>query len=426
MKLEPPKSVNYAAQVIKINHVVDLPGLDNLVGVPAVGHQALTTLGVQVGDLMIALTAETALSEEYASHNNLYREPLHNQDRDEKGYLDRNARIKALKLRGHRSDALLMPLSSVEFTGVNWLDFEEGDTFDSLNGHDICKKYEIPRKQVQGQARSKVDKAWKRVTDKQLPQHLETDQYHRSKFLITGDQEVIVTQKLHGSSWRGGRVPVLRKLKLYEKLLKKLGVHIQDWEFDAVYGSRKVIKDAGNVDQGYYASDIWVEYGQRIADLIPEGYVAYGELIGFTPDGTPIQRGYTYHLPDKQMELFIYRIAVVNRQGNMADLSWEGVKAFCRERGLKWVPELDRIGAGALIHENIEEILEEVLDTRFAERKDWVEEPLPLSDKKTVDEGVCFRIDGLNPLILKAKAPAFLLHESKQLDAGIADMESVA
>lgn len=223
MKLDKPANVNYAATVIRVPAVIELEGLDNLVSIPVLGHRALTQRGKQVGDLVIAFTAETQLSEAYASKNNLYRDVERNSE-DEKGYLEANARIRALKLRGHRSDALLMPLSSVEFTGADWLQFEEGDTFDALNGVEICRKYEVPRKHVQGAPKTKVDKAFRRVDAKLFPAHLETDQYHRCKHLLAPGREVVVTQKLHGSSIRVGRVPVLRKLSLMERLLVRVGL----------------------------------------------------------------------------------------------------------------------------------------------------------------------------------------------------------
>lgn len=223
MHLEAPKNINYSATVIRIPVTVELDGLDNLVGVPVLGHQALTQkAGKHVGELALAFTAETQLSHEYAHHNNLYREAGLNLDPNEKGYLEKNRRIRAIKLRGHRSDALLMPLSSLAYATVDWPSLQEGDTFDHINGVEVCRKYEVAQKHRQNPARSKVEKAFKRVEDKLFPAHIDTDQYHRSKHLLKAGCEVIVTQKLHGSSIRVGRVPVLRRLSWVERLLIRI------------------------------------------------------------------------------------------------------------------------------------------------------------------------------------------------------------
>lgn len=114
VKLAVTGNENYAATVVRVRNWVSLPGLDNLVGVPFFGFQALTTRADLVGDgLYLLFTAETQLSEEYARYNNLHRHGNRNADQSKVGYLDDNRRVKALKLRGHRSSALLMPLESV-------------------------------------------------------------------------------------------------------------------------------------------------------------------------------------------------------------------------------------------------------------------------------------------------------------------------
>lgn len=61
------------------------------------------------------------------------------------GYLEPDKRnIKAIKLRGEKSDGVFMPLSCLEYTGVNLDDINVGDIITVVNGHEICKKY-IPR-----------------------------------------------------------------------------------------------------------------------------------------------------------------------------------------------------------------------------------------------------------------------------------------
>lgn len=426
MKIEKPANLNYAAQVVRIPALVELPGLDNLIGVPVLGGQALTQKGEKrVGDLAIAFTAETQLAGGYACHNSLYRSAGLNADPAEKGYLEDNARIKAIRLRKHVSNALLMPLESLSYTGVDLADLTEGVAFDKLGDHEICRKYETPVKHVNNPAKSKVERAFKRVDTKVFPEHLSTDNYWRSRHLLRGGADVVVSQKLHGTSFRAGRVPVLREHKWHEKLLRRLGVRIDSHEYAVVFGSRKVIKDVNNPNQQhYYASDIWTEYGKKIADLIPAGYLVYGELIGWTPDGSPLQKGYTYHLPVGEAELYVYRVAHVNADGMLSDLSWDGVKDFCKFRGLKWTPELTR----ALPDSDLEDVIAGFMDLRINQEHGnvWNEPALPLSNPKTVDEGVCIRQEGLVPTLLKCKAPKFLEHETKLLDEGDSDMESAA
>ncbi|AGK87784.1 RNA ligase [Mycobacterium phage Phrux] len=441
MKLDAPKNKNYAAQVVRVPATLELKGLDNLVGVPVLGCQALTQRDAKEGDLRIAFTVETQLSVDYAHYNNLFRDAERNEDPNETGYLENHRRIKAMKLRGHKSSALLMPLESVAWTGVDPSELQEGDTFDTLNGHEICRKYELPVKHTHGAKASKVQRAFKRVDAKVFPEHLDTDNFFRSAHLLEAGREVIVTQKLHGTSIRVGNVPVLRRKKWLERFINRW-VKTPDYEFDVVYGSRKVIKDVNNPNQNhYYQSDIWTDYGKKIAALIPEGFIVYGELIGWTPDGQPIQKGYTYDVPRGEAHLYVYRVAHINSQGHLSDLSWDGVKQFCQVRGLKWTPEMDRVSFGGADPEypSIEELTQyitQAMDMRYADHYDktvagtavaaLIDRPISLSDKKSVDEGVCLRQDGLVPTILKAKSPKFFEYETKLLDSGEVDTESAA
>ena len=210
-------------------------------------------------------------------------------------------------------------------------------------------------------------------------------------------------------------------------------IKIPRYEYDVVYGSRKVIKDPNNPNQNhYYDNDIWTEYGKKIAELIPEGYIVYGELVGWTPDGAPLQKNYTYHLHKGECELFVYRVSFINKQGVLADLSWDGVRNFCAARGLNWVPELFRYSGNTYepwCPGKFEWQVDSLMDNRYTDlhaRTPAVDVPLTLSDKKSVDEGVCIRQEGVVPTILKAKSPKFLEHETKLLDKDEVDMESVA
>ena len=422
LKLDPPANANYAATVLRIPAMLDLPGLDNLRGVPTFGCQALVSKDHEVGELVVAFTAEVQLSEEYARSNNLFRDPTLNADPEQKGFVESNRRIRAIKLRGHRSDALLMPLKSLSYTGVDISQLKEGDAFDALNGHEISRKYVIPMKPGSTAGKAKIERAFRRVTDKQFPMHIETDNYWRCKHLLRPDREAVVTAKLHGSSGRWGVVPALRQKGRVERFINRW-IKTPDYEHMAIAGSRKVIKEGLTGQNDYYGFDLWNWYAKRLEGLIPEGTILYGELIGYLPDtDTPIQKGYTYNLPVGQCELLVYRVAMINSHGVLADLSWDGVREFCQARGLKWVPEIARVSVA-----DLDDVVDSLMDLRFLEDLDSTTDPcLPLSNKGTVDEGVVVRQEGIVPVLLKAKSGQFLSYETKQLDTGEADLESVA
>lgn len=417
MHIDAPENANYAAVVVKIATIVPLAGSDFIVGTPLLGYQAIVGKATtNVGDLGIVFPPECQLSENYCYENNLYRHQNLNRDPLGKGYLEDNRRVRAMKFRGHRSDCLFMPLSSLAYTGADLSKLKVGDIFDTLNGQTICRKYVIP---VRGGFTPRVEKnKVARIESKFLPEHFDSDNFFRNRHAIDSATRVVVTQKLHGTSVRIGHTVVKRPLSRFERVLRRFGVRIVETEYDYVFGSRKVIKDANDPNQAhYYDTDIWTLTGKTVEGILPQGYLVYGEIVGWTPFGSPIQSNYTYDLPEGASRLYVYRIATINPQGRVTDLSWDQVEEFCRDTGLTHVPEL---WSGQMK----DFVVEDYLDKRFFDEGRGYEMPVPLSDKDTVDEGVCIRVDGLAPYILKAKSPIFLGFETKMLDDEVVDLET--
>ena len=414
MKLDAPANANYAAVVTRLPQLKQLDGLDNLRAAPLLGFQALISKDHEPGELGVVFPAECQLSEEMCRENNLFRHAEKNADPEQTGYLEDNRRVRAIKLRGHRSDCLWMPLDSLAWTGAKLGELTEGDTFDKLGDHEVCRKYVI-RTARPSSGQAKQVKKFERVDPRLFPEHTDTSSWFRESHLIGPDEPVVVTAKLHGTSARFTRTQVLRKLPLRDRIARRLGVKVETTEWDAVAGSRKVIKDPRNEAQAhFYGSDVWTTYLAGIEHLIPEGWIVYGEIVGWVDEATPIQADYTYSLPPGQSELYVYRIATVNVRGVVVDLSWPQVKQWCEANDVKHVPEL-----WTGLHKDF--VAEDWIDKRFA---DEGYDSLALGpNKKLVDEGVCVRAERLTPVILKAKSPIFLGHETKLLDKGEVSIE---
>lgn len=284
---------NYAARIIEVKNLTTLEGLDNLRGVPIDGFQALVSNEVQVGDVLVVFPAESQIEDWFLHKFNLYRHGDKNFDQGAKGYIEDNRRVKAIRLRGHHSNALAMDAAVIGATKA-----DVGTLFDTVDGVLLSQKYELP---VKGGSlgKSAQEKAWKRVDKTFLPEHIDTENYWRNAHNIGPDEFVTVTQKLHGTSIRIGNTIVKRKPTWKDKIASFFGVPVSLTGYDVVFGSRKVIKDVNNPNQNhFYTTDIWSKEGAKYADLIPQNVVVYGELIGWTGDG-PIQQGYTYNVPGK-------------------------------------------------------------------------------------------------------------------------------
>ena len=414
--LELKGNPNYAAFIYEVAQTHPLDGLDNLVGVNVGGYQALVPKTTKPGDRFVAVVAGTQISASYAMLLNLHRDSSLNADKSQTGYLENNRRVKAIRLRGNASNALLLDINlfPVDLSGER-----VGTEFDHINGVEFSRKFVVPVKagNLNGSTVAKKHKSG--VTTEQFPEHYDTPQWHRVSQDFAG-KDVTVTQKVHGCSWRGSWVEIDRPAKWYERLVAKVGIKtdLKEWKF--VVGSRRVIKTEGDGNH-WYSTDIWSEYAQthNLAEALPKGVMVYGELIGWLPDGTPIQRGYTYNLPKGQAALYIYRVVV-----NGYDLSDAAMREFAAQRGLKVVPLLASYSANQTRSGWLDDFLNVLTDKKFSEVSAWADEsPVPLSPDSPCDEGVVIRAEGITPHVAKYKNPLFYEFESKAMDKGEADIE---
>lgn len=133
----------YCAYITTIKGLRKHSNADRLQCVTAFGNNVIVDLSYEEGMKVVYFPVDGQLSEEFAIDNNLVRK------KDEKGnnvggYLDPNKRnITAIKLRGEKSDGLILPIKVLEkYTDISKL--KDGDQIAVLNGHEICRKY-IPK-----------------------------------------------------------------------------------------------------------------------------------------------------------------------------------------------------------------------------------------------------------------------------------------
>lgn len=426
---------NYSATVIRVPELRKAQNSDRLYIIDKLGMTAIVDASWldKVGELALIFPAEVQIAHDILERNNLYTDPELNSNR-EKGYVGKNRRVRAIKLRGTISNALVLPTTALGFRSFHHT-WEEGQVFDTFDGTEVCRKYVVETKSA-GLTRGEqqVKKAFKRVDETFLPMHFETGQWEREKQNVAESTELIITQKLHGTSVRLANTVVKRQLTWIEKLAQKLGIAVRDHDYDLVAGSRKVIKDPNNPRQDhYYKKDVYTEALLEYGDVIPKNHVIYGELVGFVGDGEgaakPLQAGHTYEAiadspdPRKRTQLYVYRVAIVTEDGELIDLSWNQVKAFCVRHGLQNVPELTRSSKETFF---VDEFTE--LDFWKGHQASvargftgYTDTPVKLSAGGTgKDEGVVIRDEsGMVPVFYKFKNPSHYLYETAQLDAGV-------
>lgn len=426
---------NYCATIVNIESTVKLDGLDNLVGVPIFGFNALVSKDYTTGPTKyILFTAETQLSEQFCSKNNLYDRSELNEDPLKKGYINSKRRVRALKLKGHNSSALLMKVDSLDCLGIDSSLLNVGDSFNQINGIDICTKYIIRHQRSQsnkvGKPRPRKFKNRSLLDSRLIPEHIDTTHWARNKHKVSDDTQIIVSQKLEGTSVRLAHQKIISYpkwltpylIKLYDrgygnyKIIKWIEKYFRKTNWAPIAGSRRVIKlkdvDTGN--QSYYEEDIYNKALDKISNTIPKNWVLYGEIIGWVGQ-KPIQPKYTYNVERGEIDLYLYRIAIVNEDGLSCDLSYDQMVNWAKENGLKTCPEIYR---GP--NKNFD--YTKYMDISY--HKNGMKQCVPLSKDSPCDEGVVIRIDGgLTPELYKAKSPVFLGYETKLLDQEVISIE---
>ena len=361
-------------------------------------------LSYKEGDIGIYFPTDGKLGQEYAEANNLLRKKDENGN-NIGGYLDPEKRnIKAIKLRGEKSDGLFMPLYSLSpFCDIDELSL--GDRITTINGTVICEKY-IPRgniKRTQGNGNKNTKK--KKIVEFPLFQeHVDTEQldYNLSEF--KKNDTCYITLKMHGTSQRTGLLPkednknILSKLK--NKYLKT--------KYDTVTGTRRVVIDSFSKDTGFYGTDKFREQWHKFfKERLHKGEEVYYEVVGYVNETTPImpdgdnkkvqdkeftkkygdKTRFSYGCDEGFCQAYVYRMTITNEDGHVVEYPWEVVKQRCEEMGIPHVPELDKF-----LYTTDEDLLERV------------DQYLDITDpigKTHIAEGVVVRIDN------KAKFKAY-------------------
>lgn len=374
----------YCGYITRLKNVRKHSNADRLLLADCFGNTVIVSLDYTENQLGVYFPVDGQLSEEFCAANDLVRRKDENGN-PAGGYLDPEKRnIKAMKLRGEKSDGLFLPLTSLaNFTTVS--DLKEGDTITMLNGVEICKKY-IPKLKNRGEwhGGSKGHKTKVNFCPT-FAQHVDTEQlaYHLNDF-HAGDV-VELTLKLHGTSGRTGYLPIVREKKrsLWQKIMRK-PAHTYA-EYGYVTGTRRVVLDA-NHDGGFYTDNQFrLEMAKKFEGKLHKGETVYYEIVGFVNENTPIMASvknskikdkefskmygeetvFSYGCDPKggweeehksgapdvldfdwifppKCEVYVYRMTMSNDEGDVVEMSPEQMRLRCDQMGVKYVPVFEK------------------------------------------------------------------------------------
>lgn len=418
---------NYVATIVKLPELKAVNGLDNLMLATVFGYNCLVSKDSNPNDKYIFFPSECELSPEFLSNNNLYRSQLLNRDTTQKGFFEHNGRVRAVKFKGIVSSGFLIPQNSLRHF-IPWVDFEmePWQTFHSIDSNNICKKYRNPASVRKEKALSKMGikkpTYANRVIPTQFRLHTSTPQFLRFIDDFKEGDRVVITEKLHGTSAVFSNVLTKRPLSRIDRICKWFGVNISDTEYFPLYSSRTVIKNQDinpNQDGGYYWEDIWGQYAKLLESKIEKGITLYGEIVGYTPSGAYIQKGYSYGCSSWSSQFYVYRMTYTTPDGIVIEFTDNQIRQYCDIRSIDVVPfRYETYVCGRWIN------TPEEIARMYTEWGCSVEMMCPLNDNKVPREWVVIRRDGQETFsAYKLKSQLFLGYETRQLDEAVVDME---
>ena len=378
----------YCGYITRLKNVRKHSNADKLQIAEVFGNSVVVGLDMSEGDLVFYLPTDGKISEEYAKENKLTRSMG--------GYLDDSKlHVTSIKLRGEKSDGLIMPLSSLsKFTKVE--DLKDGDQITTLNGKLICEKYIPKSRQVSPMPSKKQGKkAEKKNAYPFFEQHIDTAQLAYNLGTFKEGDLVYLTLKLHGTSQRMSHTVKESKPKFLHKLF---GIK-QQKEWEHITGTRRVTLES--FDGGFYGGNQFrKQWHDFFVGKLHKGESVFFEVVGYTDDGKLImpecdnkktkdkefikQYGdktqFTYGCGVGQSDVYVYRMTMTNEDGHVVEYPWELVKLRCEQMGVKHTPELEKF-----IFTTHEDLLE-----RVKKHEDGAD---PIG-KTHIREGIIARIEG--------------------------------
>lgn len=397
----------YKAYITKIENVRKHPNADRLQLGECFGNTVCVDLSYENEQIGIYFPTDGQLSKEFAEVNNLLRIKDENGN-NIGGYMDPDKRnVKAIKLRGEKSDGLFLSLTSLSsFGDIDIL--KAGDTIDVFNGHEICCKY-IPRGKRRN-SNNKTNKTRKRKVpiSPLFAEHADTEQLAYNLSVFRPGDEIEITLKMHGTSARTAYLPVFKKYKrsIIDRIFKRDGIPIYDWGY--VSGTRRTVLE--NYEGGFYGSNTFREpHSKFFEGKLWKGETVYYEILGFTNDRIPIMPPannkktndkefrkkygdttiFSYGCDPEgkdgkpQSDIYIYRMTMTNEDGAVVEYTPDFVRYRCAQMGVKTVPLFEKFIIPKDI-ENYGEYVKEKAETYY-------DGPDPIG-KTHVREGVVVRI----------------------------------
>ena len=457
MKLQISKNanVNYLSKIVDIQEFVKHPDPKVERIKCAVVDGFIITVGIDSEPgLYVYFPVLSQINPQLLQYLNLYRNKEKNKNPEKTGYFEDKGIVKAINLRGVKSEGFLMPFVDLQNFIVDSLNIELKDIapnteFDEVEHEGksfwISQKYIAPIQRTPGTPGSskerKKKKGLDKIIDEQFRFHYDTTLIKKCPHVIHPTDIIHISSKWHGTSGISAYILCHKKLTWKEKIAKWLTKNPFDI-YDYVYSSRTVIKNRyynKEVTGGYYNCDVWKYADDYIKPFLIKGMTIYYEIVGYLPNGGWIQKNYDYgcvpptvfengqiqYIQGKNFKVLVYRITLTNVDGQVHEFSAHEVQTWCKQRNILCAIEY-YYGYASELYPDIE--TDDSWSTNFitalANDKSFnMEQDSPECNNKVPHEGLVIKIENMKSEAFKLKCFKFLGIEQDAALAGETNIE---
>ena len=415
----------YFGLITNLKNLHKDPNSDRLYLAECFGEGVIVGPDMTEGEVVLYLPTDGKVERWFGNDFSLFRK---NEDGTvQGGYLEDNAHVRAIKLRGNQSSGIVIAMGKIynKYGDQGW---RVGDQVNTINGKEFCSKF-IPKQRHIGTPRAKTGYKGKKAEGIVYPEfamHSDTAQLAYNLAAFRPGDKINMTLKMHGTSQRSmntfAELPNgwFRRLFHMKKRIKPA----------YVLGTRRCVVTENS--QGYYGSDQFrMAHHERIKPFVEPGMEVFYEVVGYYGPGErdtimgiadnrkmndkafTKQYGketvFSYGCKPGESEMYVYRITSEN---GGHEYTPEQITAWCEKAGVHRVPVI----------ENFEFTTVEDLQERINRYFEDLTDPI---GKTHVKEGVVVRITNrLHFSAYKSKTYEFKVLEGIVKETAVApDME---
>lgn len=319
------------AIVFKIEELQPIPKADKLQLCNFNGVPIIVSKDYKLDTLCLYFPVGTRISQKFLSEHNLFRHSELNVDTSKTGFFGDNGKVESLKLRGVTSLGFIY-VPTLQEIEDNKLEKLLGQEIDEFNGEKEFVTKFVSKAEAEFIASNNSKKQGKpKVSVSKFFEKLQnTPNVAEVLSVFKPGDKIVITNKMHGTSGRTGKLPVTTRWNWKELLKLNFKKFVEKTEYKLMTGSRNldiIVGDTTLQKTEKYRIDI-----HDTLKYLYDGYTLYYEIVGYSSENSLIQsvgdQQFTYGCKPGEYEIFVYKIAKTSLDGEVTILSYDDMVDF--------------------------------------------------------------------------------------------------